>query len=135
MAVRDRHRSHVDFHGALMADQADDLRSQLSEAQKLDHDNLVRAFEAVIATVEGKRVLFWILEQSSIYADAFAGEYGAMTNYTLGQQSNGRKLIAKLDAINPRHYPNLLLDVAAIKEADRAEAKAVSDRHKPEDDE
>ena len=42
------------------------------------------------------------------------------TNYMLGLQSAGRKLIAKLDALDPTNYPTLLLAVARDKAMKRA---------------
>ena len=111
-----------------------DLQEQLSRAQEVDRAELAKAFRDVLATAAGKRVLFWVLEQCSIYQDAYCGENNA-TNYTLGQQASGRKVIAKLDEIDPRLYPSLLTDVAAIREMDRAAARAVADRLESDDDE
>ena len=84
-----------------------------------ERDELHSALNAVLATAPGKRVLFWVLEQAAIYRDAFSGQDGA-TNYTLGQQSVGRKLIGVMDDIDPRTYPKLLLDIADLKAMDRA---------------
>lgn len=75
------------------------------------HDDTLQAFKAVLATGPGKRVLFWMFEQAGIYRDPFGGG-GDATNYTLGQQSIGRKLMVMLDQIDPRAYPQLLIDVA-----------------------
>lgn len=92
-------------------------------------EELNAAFRAVLSTPQGKRVLFWVLEQASVYRDAFAGE-DAPTNYTLGQQSIGRRLIGKMDELDARTYPRLLLDIADLKEMDRA----VDARDEGEDD-
>lgn len=93
--------------------------------------NLTRdAFQAVLATADGKRVLFWVLEQAGVYRDAFAGD-DAATNYVLGQQSVGRKLIGMMDELDPRTYPKLLLDIADLKAMELAAAKL----DEPEDDE
>lgn len=81
--------------------------------------DLSEAFRALLKHNDGKRVLFWILEQAAIYRDAFAGE-DAATNYVLGSQSVGRKLIQRLDMIDARLYPRLLLDVADMREMERA---------------
>jgi hypothetical protein len=83
-----------------------------------DERELTRCFEAVLAHDEGKRVLFWVLEQAGVYREGFAGD-DAATNYTLGQQSIGRKLIGRLDAIDNRLYPKLLLAIADLAEMDR----------------
>ena len=95
-----------------------------------ERDDLHAAFSAVLATPAGKRVLFWVLEQAAIYRDAFSGQ-DAATNYILGQQVVGRKLIGLMDDIDPRTYPKLLLDIADLKALDRASAAMKED----EDDE
>lgn len=111
----------------------DDLREQLSPDQAVERDELAKAFREMFALHSGKRVLFWMLEQCAIYRDAYAGDNNA-TNYTLGLQSGGRKLIAKLDEIDPRIYPTLLLDIATLREMDRSAAQALADKMEPEDD-
>lgn len=110
-----------------------DLQEQLSPEQEIARAELAKAFREVLATAAGKRVLFWILEQCAIYRDAFCGENNA-TNYTLGQQSSGRKIIAQLDETDPRLYPQLLVDIAVIKEFDRAAAKATAANNQENDD-
>lgn len=98
-------------------------------ARDQSHDDTLQAFKAVIATGAGKRVLFWILEQAGIYRDPFGGTDQA-TNYTLGQQSIGRKVMGMLDQIDPRAYPQLLIDVAderVMEQAARAAAKQQED--------
>lgn len=82
-------------------------------------DEINAAFREVLALASGKRVLFWILEQAAIYRDAFGGT-DAATNYTLGLQAGGRRLLQKFDEIDPRLYPRLLLDVADMKAMDIA---------------
>lgn len=85
-------------------------------------DDLSDAFRAVLATDAGKLVLFWVLEQAAIYRDAYAGD-DAATNYVLGSQAVGRRLIQRLDMIDARIYPRLLLDIADMMEMKRAEAQ------------
>lgn len=101
------------------------LKEQLSASQESEREELERAFRAIFALAAGKRVLFWMLEQCAIYQDAFTGEDNA-TNYTLGLQSGGRKLISMLDQIDPRLYPQLLLDVADLKAMDRAASESAA---------
>lgn len=114
---------------------SDDLSEQLSAQEQSERDELVRAFAEVFALAAGKRVMFWLLEQCAIYADPFAGDQTNATNYTLGQQSVGRKLISKLDEIDPRHYPRLLLDIAELKAMDRAALVAEQAKKEQEDEE
>lgn len=101
----------------------DDANAATFAAEKRDSEELRAAFAAVLSTAEGKRVMFWVLEQAAIYRDAYSGEDGA-TNYLLGQQAVGRKLIGLMDDIDPRTYPKLLLDIADMRMMDRAAARA-----------
>ena len=110
-----------------------DLNEQLSPEQEIARAELAQAFHDVLATVAGKRVLYWVLEVCAIYRDAFAGDNN-LTNYTLGRQAAGRELIAKLDEIDPRFYPSLLMAMAEIREMDRAAARATAEREKGNDD-
>ena len=94
-------------------------------------DELQQSIVALLSTEEGKRVVFWLLEMAGVYRDAFSGD-AAATNYTLGQQSIGRRILTELNAIDPRIYPRLLLDIAEIKEMGRAAAR---NEEKDDDDE
>jgi hypothetical protein len=117
---------------------ADDIGGRFSRQpsalQEVQRDELARAIRAVLATAEGRRVLFHILELAAIYRDPFGGGNDA-TNHGLGRQMVGRSLIAELDALDPRLYPTLLLQMAEQREIDLAHAQAIADRAKPEDDE
>lgn len=101
-----------------------ELSEQLSASEQSERDEVVKAFGEVLSLASGKRVLFWLLEQCAIYVDPFAGENTNATNYTLGLQAVGRKVISKMDEIDPRHYPRLLLDIADLKAMDRAATPA-----------
>ncbi|QND54280.1 hypothetical protein HB779_17410 [Phyllobacterium sp. 628] len=100
-----------------------DLEEQLSTLQQIEREELARAYREVFAMPSGKRVLFDILTDCAIYQDAFTGDDNA-TNYTLGLQAGGRRLIGKLDQIDPRFYPTLLLAVADLKAMDQAAANS-----------
>lgn len=110
-----------------------DLSEQLSPAQIIERDELSRAFRLVFASEAGKRVLFWMFEQCAIYRDPYTGENNS-TNYALGHQAAGRKLLAKLDEIDPKLYPSLLMAMAEIREIDRAAAQSLAEKMEPEDD-
>lgn len=109
-----------------------DLTEQLSPLEAAERADLEAAFREVFATASGKRVLFWMLEQCAIYQDAYTGEDNA-TNYTLGQQASGRKLIAKLDELDPRNYPTLLLAVAQDKAMKRAALERAAQQEDDDD--
>jgi len=97
-----------------------------------DQADLNTALQEVLKSPSGKRVLFWVLEQAAIYRDAFAGDNNA-TNYVLGQQSIGRKIIERMGDVDPRAYPTLLLEVADMKAM--ALAAAAPSETQYEDDE
>lgn len=110
-----------------------DLSEQPSAHEEFEREELARAYRDVFATPAGKRVLFDILQECAIYRDPFAGDNNA-TNYTLGLQAGGRRLISKLDEIDPRLYPRLLLDIADLKAMDKAAADRAA-KQEGEDDE
>ncbi len=110
-----------------------ELQETPSEAEEREREILADAFRFVLSQPSGKRVLFWILERCAIYSDAYTGDNNA-TNYTLGLQSAGRRIIAQLDQIDPRLYPKLLTDMANLKIEDEAAAKRAA-QPETEDDE
>lgn len=108
-----------------------DLEEQLSDDDGRRAEELAKAYREVLASQAGKLVLFDILEKCTIYTDPFSGEYHATTAHELGKQWVGRRIIAQLDELDPRMYPQLLFDVADLK----AMNKAVQDASaKTEDD-
>ena len=84
-----------------------------------DQRKLEDALSILLKREEGRRVLFWVLEQAGVYRDAYTGD-DAATNYVLGSQAVGRKLIGLMDQVDARLYPRLLLDVADMREMERA---------------
>lgn len=103
-----------------------DVEQQLSPAQTVERDELHKAARNTLATVEGKRLVYWILQKCAIYQDAFCGEATNATHYTLGSQKPGRQLIAMLDEVDPNLYPDLLKGIAMIRATDEATAKALA---------
>lgn len=88
----------------------------------------------LLGDADGRRVLFWILGEAGLYRDAFQGDNHAMTDYALGGQNIGRRIIGRMDALDARLYPKLLLDMADQIELDRRAAAAVA-AARNEDDE
>ena len=109
-----------------------DLVEQLSPLETAERSDVDQAFNEVFKTAAGKRVLFWMLEQCAIYQDAYTGDDNA-TNYTLGLQAGGRKLIGKLDELDPRNYPALLLAVADDKAMKRAALERATQQEDDDD--
>lgn len=87
-----------------------------------ERDDLKDALDRVLKTSDGKRVIFWVLSMAGIYDDPFALDT-PIRDYKLGQQSIGRRVLVKLDELDPRIYPRLLLEVADIEGMKRAAAR------------
>lgn len=111
----------------------DELTEQLTPQAAAERADLDQAFREVFATASGKRVLFWVLEQCAIYRDPDCGESTHATSGIVGEQRVGRKLIAKLDELDARNYPVLLLAVAEDKAMKRA-AQDLASQQKDDDD-
>lgn len=111
----------------------DDVSEELSTADKISRDAIEAAFRDVFATHAGKRVLYWMLEQCGMYEAAFTGE-AASTNFILGKQEVGRRVVGKLDEINPQFYPQLLLTIAEIRDRERAAAEAIDNPENEDND-
>lgn len=109
------------------------MDENLSQQEKIERDEIEHAFRAMLSHPAGKRVLFWILEQGSIYRDPFAADNN-VTNYELGRQAASRRLLAMLDHIDPRAYPRLLMDVADLKAMDREAARVAVETEMGNDD-
>jgi hypothetical protein len=110
------------------------MHEHMTPQQEVERERTDKAFRGLLSTEDGRRAIFWMLEQCGIYRDAFAGENNA-TNYQLGAQGPGRRLIDRLDGIDPRLYPRLLIDMADIREIDKAEADARARNMENDDDE
>lgn len=110
-----------------------DVNEQLSAEQSVAKNALVGAFREVFATEAGKRVIFHMIAQGAIYQDAFTGDDPA-TNYRLGRKRQALELIADLNEIDERLYPQLLLAMADIREMDRAIAAKLTAQQETEDE-
>jgi len=110
------------------------LTEHMTPQQAIERERTEKAFRTLLKGEDGRRVIFWMLERCGIYRDAYSGENNA-TNYALGGQAPGRRLIEQLDQIDPRLYPQLLLDMAEIRESDKAEAEARARNMENDDDE
>jgi hypothetical protein len=90
------------------------LEEKPSDWQKLQQEQIALDLEAVLRTDEGRRLIVWFLSLCNIepLQSAYKGEHAEATNFCLGEQNVGLKLIAQLDAISPIVYPQLLLEEA-----------------------
>lgn len=75
-----------------------------------DSDAVEHALAAVVATPEGRTLLWSIIGHTKIYDEGFAGNSGDI--FDKGRRSVGLWLIAIMTEANPTTYPRMLLDVA-----------------------
>lgn len=101
---------------------------QDSEAAELD-----KAYGEVFATASGKLVLYDMLEMCGMYTAAFTGENNA-TNFMLGKQEAGKQLIDKLNGVDQRFYPQLLLAIADIREMNKAASERAAKLEQEDND-
>ncbi|WP_321337803.1 hypothetical protein [Breoghania sp.] len=87
--------------------------------EEQEQDELARALRDVLSMPSGKRLLFWVLGECNLYGDPFSSD-GHVTDYLLGKQAIGRKIIDLMNSVDLRAYPTLLLDVADIKAMEEA---------------
>lgn len=66
------------------------------------------AYKKILATEEGKTVLWDLLSYAEIYGDAFTGN--STTFYKLGLQRVGKRVIERINALDPKAYAKLLLE-------------------------
>ncbi len=106
-----------------MLDEFEAREARDAEARKQaarEEADLVDAFRLMMATGEGKRVVFWLLGRAGLYANAFDAGSEAAERYRLGRQSLGLEILQKLDLVDLRLYPRLLLERGEAKELERA---------------
>lgn len=108
--------------------------AEFQAQERVEQENLKAAFTAVFHSEAGKRVLFRILEQAGMYDEAFCGDATNATNYRLGLQASGRKLIADLDSVDPRFYPQLLIDIADLRAVDAQRAASIAPTFEDKED-
>lgn len=109
--------------------------AEARERAKAGEQDLREALRRLLTTADGKLVVFWLLSRAGLYANAFdVGE--AIERYRLGRQSIGLEILGKLDQIDARLYPRLLLERGEALEMDRAarEAKTRTDTSEDGDD-
>jgi len=87
----------------------------MSETSGLVKDRLHEAIAAVLATDDGRRVVFWLLSICGLYEDGFTGD-DALTNYRLGRQAVGKQILAQMNAIDGELYPRFLMECARMRQ-------------------
>lgn len=110
-----------------------DVQEKLTPIERIERDELLKAYRDVFQSTAGKRVLFDILEQCKMYEAAFTPDTN-VTNWRLGLQEAGKLLVGRLDMTDPTIYPRLLLDRAQMRKLDQAAADAAARKQETEDD-
>jgi len=91
------------------------LTEQLSREQELKRDQVAIDLEAVLRFPQGRRTVLWFLELCGVSRTAYTGDDNA-TNFKLGEQNVGLRLISQLEQLGPTEYPRLLLEAAQRKD-------------------
>lgn len=107
--------------------------AEAREKAARDEQDLRASLAAMLATADGKRVVFWLLGRCGIYANAFDPGSEAAERYQLGRQSIGLEILQKLDLIDARLYPTLILERGQQEEMNRAAREAATKSSQPED--
>lgn len=116
-----------------MDEEDEERRAMEAKRIELDRQALDSSIAAMMQTADFKRFLFWLLGRCGLYANAFQIE-AATERYALGRQSIAHELLAKLDSIDCRLYPEMLLDMATIRELDRSAEDAKSRKAQQENE-
>ncbi len=89
----------------------------LSRRQRREQQRRRNDYEQVLRTDAGKRVILDILGLCGVYSIAFAGTNREVTEFNLGGQNVGLRIIDRLNDLNRTVYPALLLSQARELEA------------------
>lgn len=99
------------------------MSGQLTEKPSVDQElNIERTrldLEAVLSTLQGRRVLISILERCGVYRSPYMGERDA-TNFRLGEHNIGLWLAAQIEIVGPMEYATLLVERAKMKTEESA---------------
>lgn len=106
--------------------------AEARERAASDEQDLRASLQSLLTTADGKRVVFWLLSRAGIYGAPFNTE-AAIERYQLGRQSIGLELLSKLDQIDARLYPRLLLERGEQEEMTRAAREAATKPNTTED--
>jgi hypothetical protein len=87
-------------------------------------DALERALHDIMATPQGRTLIWHVLGQTKLYDEGFSGN--STDIYDKGKRSVGLWLLAQINEMDPTAYPRMLLDVArqeqrAIQRANQQE--------------
>lgn len=84
------------------------LPTKMAKKDAERNKKVEEAYKKILATEEGKTVLWDLLSYAEIYGDAFTGN--STTFYKLGLQRVGKRVIERINALDPKAYAKLLLE-------------------------
>lgn len=101
------------------------------KAEKGQREQQIREMQQVLATPQGKRVLWRLLERCGVYKTSISTDPYA-TYYNEGERNIGLYVMAEINEANPQ----ALLDMTVMAKADRevAQAEAAPDSTVEDDD-
>jgi hypothetical protein len=84
------------------------LPTKMAKKDAERNKKVEEAYKKILATEEGKTVIWDLLSYAEIYGDAFTGN--SSTFYKLGLQRFGKRVIERINALDPKAYAKLLLE-------------------------
>ncbi|MDA8231577.1 MAG: hypothetical protein M0006_09585 [Magnetospirillum sp.] len=86
---------------------ADAVGREQRKAERAESRRLA-AFKAVMATPEGRRYVWWLLERCGVFRTSFTGD--SATFFNEGQRNVGLTLLGDIHAVCPEHYLTMLTE-------------------------
>jgi hypothetical protein len=74
----------------------------------LAEKQLRKDIREVAGTPQGRRLLWWILEQSNLYSPSFTGN--SHTFFNEGRRDIGLRILSKITEAEPELYPRLMME-------------------------
>ena len=85
----------------------DKARQQRSEAEKAEARRLA-AFRAVMATADGRRWIWWLLDRCGVFRTSFTGD--STTFFNEGSRNVGLMVIADINAACPDLFVTMMTE-------------------------
>jgi len=82
-------------------------RLLLQQAQRAEAKRQT-AFTAVMATAEGRRWIWWLLERCGVFRTSFTGD--ETTYFNEGTRNVGLMVIADINALCPEQFPTMMTE-------------------------
>jgi hypothetical protein len=86
---------------SLEEQEAFDRMQELADAER------VQALRDVLATLAGRRVLWWLLEQCHLYHQSWSPGQADRTAFLEGERSIGLRLLDQIERVGPLRYAQM----------------------------